>query len=125
MVKPSLDVEGIRRWARMLSEESLRGGALVVVEGRRDVRALVRLGVRARFITVVELVRRMKVEGSPAVCGKRYVILTDFDSEGKRIRERLESELSQLGATIVHWPVVGYLKLGLPARVEECSSVEV
>ncbi len=125
MTRPQLDVEGIRRWAKTLSEESLRGGTLIVVEGRRDIQALVKLGVRARFITVVELAREMRVGGSPAVCGKRYVILTDFDSEGRRIRERLESELSQLGATIVRWPVAGYLRLGLPSRVEECSSLEV
>lgn len=125
MTRPQLDVEGIKRWARTLSEESLRGRTLIVVEGRRDVQALIKLGVRAQFITVVELTREIRSEGSPAVCGKRYVILTDFDSEGRKIRERLESELSQLGATIVRWPVAGYLGLGLPAKVEECSSLEV
>ncbi len=125
MTKPQLDVEGIKRWAKTLSEESVRVGTLIVVEGKRDVQALVKLGVRGRFITVVELAREMRVGGSPAVCGKRYVILTDFDSEGMKIRERLESELSQLGATIVRWPVAGYLRLGLPVRVEECLSLEV
>ncbi len=122
MARQTPDPEALRRWARVLTEESLRGGVRIIVEGRRDAEALESLGVRGRFMTVREIEQRIRRDGSPAVCGNSYVILTDFDSEGMEIRARLESELSMLGATIVRWPVAEYLRLRLPTRVEECSS---
>ena len=113
--------EDVITWARALTEESLRGGAIVVVEGRRDVRALVQLGVRAIFMTVGDLEKEIRVKGADAVAGRRYVILTDFDSEGNRIRHKLERELSELGAVIIRWPVKEYRRLGFPARIEEAK----
>ena len=115
------DREDVIAWARSLTEESLRCGTIVVVEGRRDVKALVQLGVRAIFTTVGDLEREIRLRGPDAVAGRHYVILTDFDSEGNKLRRRLERELSEMGAVIIRWPAREYRKLRLPDRIEEAK----
>lgn len=57
----------------------------VVVEGKKDVRALEALGLNH----VIPINGRPLVELIPLLEGKEVVILTDFDSEGRRIAARL------------------------------------
>lgn len=67
---------------------------LVIVEGKRDVRALERIGVRANVITFSE-VDRVRSEGK----GKA-VILTDYDDSGNRKAEQVEAVLIDKGIVV-------------------------
>ena len=79
-----------------LRTESEEGGAVVVVEGERDRRALRRLGLEGavalvhRGATLSATAQRLVLEGRPVI------VLTDWDGEGgqlaRRLKEFLEAE---------------------------------
>ncbi len=67
---------------------------LVVVEGKRDVAALEKIGVRANVITLDRLARVEDIPDAPAV------ILTDFDRSGEIKHRKAESILYSRGVWI-------------------------
>jgi len=72
-------------------------GSTVVVEGRKDLKALTEAGVDPK--TVVMLNKGLSLlETVEALTGdKQVVLLTDMDGEGKRLRRRLLTMFGQYG----------------------------
>jgi len=110
--------------ARLILEaltEKAREGALILVEGTRNVEALRRLGVEGEFFRV-KIGKPLKesiqslVEAGP----KEIIILTDFDRGGVRLAQTIASLLELQG---VHPNLDFWLKLkGLLGR--EIKDVE-
>ncbi len=66
---------------------------IVVVEGKRDVRALERIGVRANVIAFSEV---GKMEGADS----KAVILTDYDRAGDEKAKQVEAMLINKGIAV-------------------------
>lgn len=82
-------------------EEVERAGDTIVVEGLRDVEALLRLG----FHGTIEVCSRVGVSEGDLVedlfrLGGAIVVLTDFDDEGRRLNRRLSRLLELRGVMV-------------------------
>ncbi len=71
---------------------------LVVVEGAKDRKALQRLGVKGIFCLEEKPLYRVVDEVS--AISSEVIILTDLDSEGKRLYGRLKTQLQFLGVEV-------------------------
>ena len=106
-------------WAKALSELAEEESCTIIVEGQRDMSSLRSLGVKGNYEFVREIIQSLKEGLQDKFNGHTYVILTDFDREGKLLHLNLKTMLSSLGAKIIEWPRARYLKLGLPPKIEE------
>ena len=91
--------------SKMIDEECLKefleslGDSTILVEGRKDREALVRLGVKAENVVVLKTELSI-LETVEALAGERdVVILTDMDQAGKGLRRRLLGMFGQYGMT--------------------------
>ncbi|MCD6515069.1 MAG: toprim domain-containing protein [Candidatus Odinarchaeota archaeon] len=94
-------VDEIRNLVLMINQENIS----IIVEGRNDVLALREIGINTNIYPVKEIVRNNKcslVEFIEHVSkkSKKFLILTDFDDEGKRIAKKLASLLSQRNVSL-------------------------
>ncbi|RMF55310.1 toprim domain-containing protein [Candidatus Woesearchaeota archaeon] len=81
--------------------EKLRSsGKLIIVEGAKDKNALKSLGITNTFMMNGKPL--FKIVEEVAEITKECVILTDFDSEGKKLYGRLNSGLQRLGVKVDH-----------------------
>ncbi|MBD3164117.1 hypothetical protein GF323_02880 [Candidatus Woesearchaeota archaeon] len=81
----------------MLEElEKLRECDIIIVEGRKDEKALNRLG----FYNIKRLNKPIYKIADECACCDNAAILTDLDSEGKRLYAKLRKCLSQMGIRI-------------------------
>jgi len=112
-------LEEIMDWAKDLSELAEEESCTIIVEGQRDMNSLKSLGVKGNYEFVREIIQSLKEGLQDEFNGHTYVILTDFDREGKLLHLNLKTMLSSLGAKIIEWPRARYLKLGLPPKIEE------
>ena len=71
---------------------------LVVVEGEKDRRALQLLGVRKIFC-LNEMPLYKVIDGVAAISSE-VVILTDLDSEGRKLYGKLKSQLQSVGVEV-------------------------
>lgn len=87
--------EFVELWHK-LKAESEEEGAVVVVEGERDRRALRRLGLEGPVVLVHRGESLSKTAQRLVVRGRRVIVLTDWDREGglfaRRLKEFLEAE---------------------------------
>ncbi len=112
-------LEEIIEWARALTEISEKGQCTIIVEGPRDVISLKSLGVRGEFYSVREVMRKIRDGLQDEFNGRAFIILTDFDREGRMLHLGLKSTLTSLGARVIEWPRERYARLHLPPRIEE------
>jgi len=85
--------EAVMEAIRELAERA-ENGAVIVVEGLRDVMALRRLGVRGRIVTSSN---RPNVEVVDSVgCGD-VIIMTDWDRRGEKLKDDLVSMFKSVG----------------------------
>ena len=105
----------LRRWGRLQEHErelveliqnldSKYQNLLIVVEGKRDVRVLRNLGVKAPIIKTQSRLSRIDMaENIATKAGERglVLILTDFDKEGKEICKFIEKELELSGIKVL------------------------
>ncbi len=87
----------VDEWTRLKDDASLPG-AVVLVEGEKDRRALVRLGLSSPIALVHQGQRLPTIAQALAAHHKRAIVLTDWDRKGGQLAERL-SELLE-GADI-------------------------
>ncbi|NOY10709.1 MAG: toprim domain-containing protein [Archaeoglobi archaeon] len=87
-----LGLREFERLLRVVEELKTRSscGAVVVVEGRRDVAALRSLGVEGEIIEASATPISAVVD---AIGGREVIILTDWDSRGRVMKDRLSSLL--------------------------------
>ena len=84
--------EAIDEFLKLIEEYQ---DALVIVEGKEDKSALIKLG----FTNIITLSTPLyKVVES--VKTKKVIVLTDLDSEGKKLYSKLKHELGQRGVYI-------------------------
>lgn len=79
-----------------LNDLSEEGGA-VLVEGKRDAKALIGLGYRGPIYTVAILTSSAAQRGKLRKEVREMVILTDLDAEGRRLAARYVKFLSKEG----------------------------
>ena len=105
----------LRRWGRLQEHErelveiiqsldSKYEDLLIVVEGKRDVRVLENLGVKAPMIKTQSRLSRIDMaEHIAAKAGKKgkVLILTDFDKEGREICSFIQKELELSGVKVL------------------------
>jgi 5S rRNA maturation endonuclease (ribonuclease M5) len=85
-------IEFLVEFIRELNDSS-RDGAVVLVEGKRDAAALVELGYGGEIVTS----SAMRTGSSMARRAKRIIILTDLDTEGRRLAARYIRLFSRMG----------------------------
>ena len=105
----------LRRWGKLQEHErelveiiqsldSKYEDLLIVVEGKRDVRVLENLGVKAPMIKTQSRLSRIDMaENIAAKAGKKgkVLILTDYDREGREICSFIEKELELKGIKVL------------------------
>ncbi|MFH1055603.1 MAG: hypothetical protein V1744_05875, partial [Candidatus Altiarchaeota archaeon] len=87
-------------------------GCTVLVEGRKDEEALIRLGVEPENIVVLHKGQTI-LDTIEALQGREVAILTDMDQEGKIMRHRLLKQFSMYGITENKRPRELFAKLRL------------
>ncbi|WP_456473773.1 toprim domain-containing protein [Candidatus Pyrohabitans sp.] len=93
------DFERIMEEIEELREEAL--ATPVLVEGRRDVLALKRLGIAGEFFYACNGKPLLEVCEEISRAHKRVILLTDMDSAGVAIGKRAKHYLSQMGVHVV------------------------
>jgi 5S rRNA maturation endonuclease (ribonuclease M5) len=79
-------------WARLQSESRVPG-TVVVVEGERDRRSLRRLGLRGPIVLVHRGRTISETAEHLAATARHVIILTDWDTEGGHLAQRLKEFL--------------------------------
>ncbi|MEM3385810.1 MAG: toprim domain-containing protein [Nitrososphaeria archaeon] len=122
--KNILELEKLKEIVVSLNNE-IENGALIIVEGPKDAKALKEIGVRGRPYLYshnsdhIELFNR-------AINAKKVIILVDNDKEGKNICKKLISEFGSKGIKYDVWYRRQlYYKIGksMITHLEELSSV--
>ncbi|MBN2454612.1 toprim domain-containing protein [Candidatus Woesearchaeota archaeon] len=81
-----------------LIEQINNSGKAIVVEGKKDLAALQRLGVKNRIFMINKPLFALSEE--IAAQTKDIIILTDLDKKGKELYGRLSTQLQRLGVRI-------------------------
>jgi len=81
-------------WTR-LQGDSRAPGTVVVVEGERDRRALRRLGLEGPVVLVHRGRTLSEIAQDLSATAKRVIILTDWDTEGGHLAQRLREFLGE------------------------------
>jgi len=87
-------LDRLTRLLKRLSDHSHRGTP-IIVEGRKDEESLRKLGIEGPILCLKAEGKGLFefLEGIDSV--KRVIVLTDFDTEGKKLAKMLVSELSK------------------------------
>ncbi len=91
----------------------------VIVEGPRDEAALEWMGIRATFVYASSLMKDVRELGERRVIDRTFIILTDFDNEGRNLHDKLKIIITELGGKVDEFPRSSYKSLGLPPLIEE------
>ncbi len=116
MKKYKLNVEALISWISEVNE-LLKAGAILVVEGKKDVSSLKNLGIQDNIMTLNTLKSLMRSRSD--FIGYTFILLTDFDEEGSKIYNMLKNDLQSMGAKVLEGVRKGYRFVGLPPKVEE------
>ncbi|MGQ4833349.1 MAG: toprim domain-containing protein [Candidatus Asgardarchaeia archaeon] len=98
-MKYSFSEEEIRQIVLLINEEKIP----VIVEGKRDMSALSRLGIKAEIIPLNKYITKNKmswiefIEYLSSKKSKKFLILTDFDEAGEKLSRKLVTLLNQEG----------------------------
>ncbi|MEM2814321.1 MAG: hypothetical protein QW059_00250 [Nitrososphaerota archaeon] len=87
----SSEEEEMKEIVRYLNE-SCDEGAVILVEGVSDRKALLERGVKGKIITLHEFLRNFKTD----IKGLKLITLLDLDREGENILRRIEEKYSTL-----------------------------
>jgi 5S rRNA maturation endonuclease (ribonuclease M5) len=87
---------GILEWAEQLEES----GKLIVVEGPNDKKALESLGISPTKIFTLSKKPLFEAVEEVTAAGRKAVILTDFDKEGRKLYCTLNSGLQAYGVEV-------------------------
>ncbi len=79
-------------------EKIKQSNNLILVEGKKDKRALENLGIENNILTINQPL--YKIVEKIAEKSSRCILLTDLDSEGKRLYSKLRRDLQKYGVKI-------------------------
>jgi len=104
---------------RELSLE-LKGGALLIVEGPGDEKMVRESGLEGRLVTLSGLSRGALLELVETLQCPKVIILTDVDSEGRRIKKELTHLFRSRGVTVdeTYWERVARVVRGRVCEIE-------
>ncbi len=86
----------VDRVNRLSEEEDL----LVVVEGKFDFLALRKLGVRGEILVLREFLEFLDRQRRSGLRGRVFLILTDFDEEGRLLCYKLTNLVRDMGGVV-------------------------
>lgn len=109
----------VTEWVDEVNSRTSSGLVEVVVEGPKDERTLKLLGIRANFTRVRDLMKEIRDRGCSRVNGRSFIIMTDFDKEGKIIYSKLKDTITRYGGDVDDRPRVEYRRRGFPPLIEE------
>jgi 5S rRNA maturation endonuclease (ribonuclease M5) len=89
-------IDFLRVFIRELNEESDRDTVLLV-EGKKDVMAIKRVGYTGRVASIHNFMRLAKKGIKPA---KKVILMTDMDREGRFLASRLFKTISRMGISV-------------------------
>ncbi|MDK2372483.1 MAG: hypothetical protein QI197_03800 [Candidatus Korarchaeota archaeon] len=112
----------VLEWVRKLNSRASFSDVEVIVEGPKDEAALEDIGVRATFTHASRLIRDIRELGEARIIGRTFIILTDFDTEGLTLHDKLKRIITEMGGKVDEFPRSYYKSTGLPPLVEEVSS---
>lgn len=92
------DIERLEELEKIIVElkELTRDGAILVVEGRKDVESLRYLGINGHVLLASQQ-PLLDLTESLARSGKKIVLMTDWDNKGYLIAKKLEKHLLAYG----------------------------
>jgi len=108
-------------WVRKLNSRASFSDVEVIVEGPNDEAALEDIGVHATFTHASWLIRDIRELGGIRVIGRTFIILTDFDTEGSALHDRLKRIITEMGGKVDEFSRSYYKSIGLPPLVEEVN----
>jgi 5S rRNA maturation endonuclease (ribonuclease M5) len=81
---------------------------ILIVEGKRDIKALRSFGFKGKILEYRQLLEFLHKEGSI----KKFILLVDFDKEGKKICKKLYNLLSVKGykVDLYYWRKISEFK---------------
>lgn len=92
-------VEGLRGFVRMLNEE-YENGSVIVVEGKRDARALASIGFTGQLNEFNHFKGVTNFVDCHSIPGKKIILLLDMDRKGKQLTSKLLKRLQFTGNNV-------------------------
>src|SRR5918912_2204581 len=92
-------IDRLRGFIDMLNYEA-ENGSVVVVEGKRDVEALVRIGFNGNVTTFNRFKGIADFVDNHHLISQKIILLLDMDRTGKYLTSRLVSQLQHQGSSV-------------------------
>ena len=92
-------IDRLRGFIDMLNYEA-ENGSVVVVEGKRDVEALMRIGFNGNVTTFNRFKGIANFVDNQHLFSKKIILLLDMDRTGKYLTSRLVSQLQHQGSNV-------------------------
>jgi 5S rRNA maturation endonuclease (ribonuclease M5) len=116
--------KGLEHWCDALREEVNVPSVAIMVEGRKDVKALAQLQIRAISVgkNIEETLKRMFKEGIKIV-----ILLPDTDRAGEDFLKKWKGALQQAGLGTIerYWKILRSLRIshveGIPAHIRRAA----
>ncbi|MGQ9743915.1 MAG: toprim domain-containing protein [Candidatus Bathycorpusculaceae bacterium] len=97
--------EKILQLLKLLADENAKGKP-IIVEGKKDIEALKKLGIGGKIITaktgksLLDLISEIEKAGT-----KKVILLLDFDRRGRELTKNLKTHLEKMGmeANLKFW----------------------
>lgn len=102
---PTTSIRATRRRLEILEEllddlsARSREGTIIVVEGKRDIASLRKLGIKGPIETSTHI-PVLELSGKLVEKGKEIIILTDWDRRGDLLGSKVSSDLRYLGLKV-------------------------
>ncbi len=110
------EVEELKEFIEMLNHASSKG-ALVVVEGKRDVMALTNLGFSGNIITLNASLSKI----ASSIESREVILLLDMDSKGRYLTKRLASMIPPRKVNLFYKKRLLEVTRGRIRRIEELT----
>ncbi len=114
------EVEELKEFIEMLNHASSKG-ALVVVEGKRDVMALTNLGFSGSIITLNASLSKIASKITSSIERREVILLLDMDSKGRYLTKRLASMIPARKVNLFYKKRLLEVTRGRIRRIEELT----
>jgi 5S rRNA maturation endonuclease (ribonuclease M5) len=116
-------IERLHDFIFMLNEES-KNGSIIVVEGKRDVRALSSAGFNGHVTVFNHFKGITDFADNHSKSGRKIILLLDMDRTGKHLTKRLLNQLQRRGrdVSLFYKKVLAEISNGKIRHVEDLAS---
>jgi 5S rRNA maturation endonuclease (ribonuclease M5) len=95
----NMTIDGLHEFIEMLNEEA-ESGSVIVVEGKRDVEALNRIGFNGNLTILNHFKGITDFVDNHCQIRKKIILLLDMDRTGKHLTSKLVSQLQHKGNNV-------------------------